>query len=180
MEGLVEHPVTADSAIEPFLKENIPGLWTYYCVSQTYKVPNRFMALRSPRCRAIGILMYYYNIKGFLHWGYNFYYSALSKTMINPFQDTGGLRDWPAGDPFLVYPGADGRPLSSIRGEVQREAMEDIRILSLAEGVLGRDSVLAIIHEDWPGELTFTDYPQNAEYYFNLREKIAEALAKKN
>jgi hypothetical protein len=173
-EGLVDHPIPANDAIAPFLEANINGLWVYYCVGQSYRVPNRFIALPSPRSRAMGVLMYLYNIAGFLHWGYNFYYSALSKTLINPFLKTGGLKDWPAGDPFIVYPGDNRKPLSSIRGEVHRESLEDMRILALAEKKAGREAVLGVIHEDFPGEMTFDNYPEEASYYIRLREKAAK------
>jgi hypothetical protein len=63
--GILEHPVPANDAIRPFLKAKIPGLWIYYCVGQSYLVPNRFIALSSPRTRAMGVLMYYFNIAGF-------------------------------------------------------------------------------------------------------------------
>jgi hypothetical protein len=175
--GLVEHPVPANDAVSPFLKAQIPGLWIYYCVGQSRRVPNRFIALPSPRSRAMGVLMYLYHIAGFLHWGYNYYYSALSKSLIDPFFKTGGRKDWPAGDPFLVYPGKDGTVLSSIRGEVHRESLEDIRILRLVEMKKGRDAALAIIHDDFPGEITFDNYPQEASYYTELREKAGKILA---
>jgi len=175
-EGVVEHPVPANDAIAPFLKAQVPDLWVYYCVGQSYLVPNRFIALPSARQRAMGVLMYYYGIKGFLQWGYNYYYSALSKHLINPFLKTGGLRDWPAGDPFLVYPGEDRKPLSSIRGEVHRESFEDMRILALVEERAGRDAVLKMIHEDFPGKLTFENYPLEPHYYTRLRERAAEIL----
>jgi hypothetical protein len=70
--GIVEHPVPANDAIMPFLEAKIPGLWVYYCVGQSYRVPNRFIALPSPRCRAMGLLMYLYRIEGFLQWGYTY------------------------------------------------------------------------------------------------------------
>jgi hypothetical protein len=175
-EGVVEHPVAANDAIAPFLNAKIPGLWVYYCVGQSYLVPNRFIALPSPRCRAMGVLMYLNNIAGFLQWGYNFYYSELSRTLIDPFFKTGGLKNWPAGDPFLVYPGSDRKPLSSIRGEVHRESLEDMRILSLVEARAGREAALKIIHEDFPGELSFDHYPLEAAYYTGLREKAAKIL----
>jgi hypothetical protein len=175
-EGILEHPVPANDAIRPFLEANINGLWTYYCVGQSYLVPNRFIALPSPRTRAMGILMYYFNIQGFLQWGYNYYYSALSKTLIDPFFKTGGLKDWPAGDPFLVYPGPDGSPLSSIRGEVHRESLEDMRILALVEEKKGREAAVNLIQSGFSGELSFENYPQEPAFYTGLREKAAKLL----
>jgi hypothetical protein len=177
-EGVLQHPVAANDAIGPFLEAKIPWLWTYYCVAQSYLVPNRFIALRSPRTRAMGVLMYYFDIAGFLQWGYNYYYSALSETLLDPFFKTGGLKNWPGGDPFLVYPGADGRPLSSIRGEVIRESIEDMRVLALVEARLGREASRALIKEGFPGELSFERYPLEPAFYTGLRERAAELLGR--
>ncbi|GHV50813.1 hypothetical protein AGMMS49579_05010 [Spirochaetia bacterium] len=175
-EGVIEHPVTGNNHLGPFIEAKVPDLWTYYCCGQSVNVPNRFFAMPSARNRAMGVLMYRYNITGFLQWGYNFYYSQYSKKLIDPFFDTGASRAFPAGDAFLVYPGDDGKPRSSIRGEVLREAMEDMRILNLVEEKLGRDWALKIIHEDFPGEMSFEKYPLDPEYYVRLREKAAGAL----
>ena len=173
-EGIVEHPIPSVDHIKPFLE--IPDLWTYYCTGQYYLVPNRFFAMPSARTRALGILMYYFNIKGFLQWGYNFYYSQNSRKLINPFCEASGIRAWPAGDPFLVYPGENGRPLSSIRGEVHRESLEDYRLLQLAEEKTGRNKIISLINEEFRGPLSFEHYPLENEYYYRLREKIAEIL----
>lgn len=70
----------------------------------------------SARNRIMGVLMYLYRIEGFLHWGYNFYNSMFSIEHIDPFFDTHAGFAFPSGDPFLVYPGADGEPWSSIPG----------------------------------------------------------------
>jgi hypothetical protein len=130
----------------------------------------------SSRTRAMGILMWYFNIKGFLQWGYNFYYSQNSRKLINPFLEASGCHAWPAGDPFLVYPGEGGKPLSSIRGEVHRESFEDMRLLCLLEDKIGREAVLALIHEDFSGKINFERYPLEGEYYFRLREKAVKLL----
>jgi hypothetical protein len=124
----------------------------------------------------MGILMYHYDVKGFLQWAYNFYYSQNSRSLINPYAEASGGRAWPAGDPFLVYPGENGKPLSSIRGEVHRESFEDYRLLSLVEKKAGRNAALALLLEDFPGPLSFTHYPQEPGYYFRLREKAAKLL----
>ncbi|MDR0311987.1 MAG: DUF4091 domain-containing protein [Treponema sp.] len=176
-EGIVTHPIPPVNHAAPFIEEGIPDLWVYYCTGQYYKVPNRFFAMPSSRTRAMGILMYYFNIKGFLQWGYNFYYSQNSRKLINPFLEASGCLAWPAGDPFLVYPGEDGKPLSSIRGEVHREGFEDIRLLCLLEEKIGRESVLALIHEDFPDKIHFEHYPLEPEYYFRLREKAVGLLS---
>ena len=176
VEGVVENPVPAINHITPFLEAGTPNLWVYYCTGQYYKVPNRFFAMPLARTRAMGILMYYFEVKGFLQWGYNFYYSQNSRKPINPFTEASGVRSWPAGDPFLVYPGENGKPLSSIRAEAHRESLEDMRLLDLAEQRAGRKAVLSLIHEDFCGPLNFERYPDEPSYYFRLREKTAKLL----
>jgi hypothetical protein len=52
-----------------------------------------------------------------------------------------------------------------------------MRILALVEMKKGREAALSIIHEDFPGEITFDNYPQEASYYTGLREKAAKILA---
>ena len=44
---------------------------------------NRFIAMPSYRTRSIGMQMFGYGIKGFLHWGYNFYNTQYSREQIN-------------------------------------------------------------------------------------------------
>jgi hypothetical protein len=183
-EGILEHPVPANNNIAPFIGAKIPDLWTYYCCGQSRYVPNRFLAMPSTRNRVMGILMYLYRIAGFLHWGYNYYYNHPDKStlenlkIVDPFFDQSGVYRFPAGDSFLVYPGEDGGPLSSIRGEVQREAIDDIRVLELVEDKIGRDMTEKLIHEDFPEAINFEHYPLNPLYYTRLREKAAGILGK--
>ena len=77
-QGLVECPVTAVNHIAPFLKHEVPNQWAYYCISQQELVTNCFIANPSCRTRIAGFLLYRYDIKGFLHWGFNYYNSELS------------------------------------------------------------------------------------------------------
>lgn len=107
-EGLVKLPVAADDHIQPFLEHGVDPLWTYYCCGQIKKVSNKFIGQPSSTNRILGAQMFKYDIKGFLQWGYNFWYSDLSRHPINPFQTTDGNCVWPSGDPFCVYPGEDG------------------------------------------------------------------------
>jgi hypothetical protein len=173
--GCVELPIPANDHIEAF-KGKVENLWTYYCIAQGNLVPNRFIAQSSARNRIMGVLLYLYSISGFLHWGFNFYNDENSRNAINPFETTDGNCAFPAGDAFLVYPGSDGKPLSSIRNEVQMEAFFDLRCLKLLEEKTGRDEVVALIKEGELCTFTFTDYPRNAEYLLNLRKRLMEKL----
>ena len=126
--GLVKHPVPANNHIGPFVG-NVAGLWSYYCCGQQHLVPNRMIAMPSARNRIMGTLCYVYDLAGFLQWGFNFYYSQYSRRFIDPFACTDAGGAFPAGDPFIVYPGENGEPLDSIRHEVFADGLQDLRAL---------------------------------------------------
>ena len=67
--GIVEKPIPSNDHIQAFIDHGVEDLWVYYCCGQSDKVPNRFFAMPSARNRIMGVLMYLYKIKGFLHWG---------------------------------------------------------------------------------------------------------------
>lgn len=178
-QGLVEHPVPANDHIQPFLDAGVPDLWVYYCCAQGLHVPNRFYAMPSARNRIMGVLMYRYNIRGFLHWGYNFYFNQYSREKVDPYSITHCDYAFPSGDPYLVYPGKDGEPLSSIRAEVQSEALVDLRAFQTLEKHLGREAVLQMIDRNAGMEkMTFKKYPTDASYLLELRREVFEALEK--
>jgi hypothetical protein len=175
--GLVKTPVVANDYIQPFFDAKVPDLWVYYCCVQGDKAPNRFFAMPSYRNRVMGVLMYLYDTVGFLQWGFNFYSAKYSIHPIDPFRCADGDCGYPAGDPFLVYPGPDGRPLSSIRAEVQDDALLDLRALRLLESLAGRDYTTALILEVAGMEkLTFMDYPSNDSFLLTLRERVAAEI----
>lgn len=176
-EGLVEHPVVANDHIEPFLRAGVPGLWVYYCCSQCVDVPNRFYAMPSARNRIMGVLMYLYDICGFLHWGFNFYNAQYSLRPVDPYRVTHAMYAFPSGDAYLVYPGPGGEPLSSIRAEVQQDALYDLRALRQLESLAGRAFVEAMIYElAGTDHMTFKDYPVQANFLLALRERVAAEI----
>ena len=175
--GFIRTPVVSEDHVEPFVAAKVPGLWTYYCCGQHDQVPNRFLAMPSARCRILGVLLYRYDFAGFLQWGFNFYNTAGSTAQLDPWRNADGLGSWPAGDPFIVYPAPDGTAYESLRGAVLREAMQDLRMLRLAEAKLGRDAVLALVEGSWNGgALSMTHYPADPAYFARLRAAICAAL----
>ena len=124
----------------------------------------------------MGVLMYLYQIKGFLHWGYNFYFTQYSRKSADPYRMTHSDYAFPSGDSYLVYPGEGGEPLTSVRAEVQNEALADIRILNALEKRKGRGEVEKIIYGEETEPFTFKKYPHSAEYLLSLREKLFDAL----
>jgi len=175
-QGAVSIPIPAVDHITPFLDANIPELWCYYCCAQSFEVPNLFFMQPSYRNRILGVLLYKYNISGFLHWGYNFYNSVHSVYPVDPFMTTDADGAFPSGDSFVVYPGADGKPLASLRLMVSDEAFNDYKALKLLESMIGTEAVNALIDADIEAPLTFSQFPQNDEYILRLRKCINDKI----
>ncbi len=174
---LVEKPIPCLTHIHPFLEAKVPGLWTYYCVSQGVKVSNRFVSMPSARNRILGVQLYKFNIEGFLQWGFNFYNSQYSLEHINPFFVTDADCAFPTGDSFLVYPGRGGRPLDSIRLMVFAQGQFDLRALALLESLTSREFVLGLAEES--GSIEFDSYPTDEGYLLGLRERVNEEIKKR-
>ncbi|NMA82909.1 MAG: DUF4091 domain-containing protein [Epulopiscium sp.] len=174
--GLVKNPIPANNHIEDFLENEVPNLWTYYCCSQYKDVSNRFFNMESARNRIIGIQLYKFNIVGFLHWGYNFWYSQYSRYPINPFTVTDAGHAFPSGDAFLVYPSEEG-PIESLRLKVFFEALQDLRALQLLETFIGREEVIKFIEKDLEQPITFSEYPRDAQWLLLKREEINQKIA---
>lgn len=170
--GAVAVPVPANDKLEPFIEAGVKPLWTYYCCVQTKEVPNRFVAMPSARNRISGVLEYIYDIKGFLHWGFNFYYNRFSDALLNPYADCCGDYFVPAGDAFSVYPKADGTALDTVHFLVFKHSREDIRALELLGSLTSKEYVKRLISESAGYEMTFKKYPKDQDYILTLRERV--------
>ncbi|MDO4588165.1 MAG: DUF4091 domain-containing protein [Planctomycetia bacterium] len=96
--------------------------WYYICchpVGSAY--PNRFMDIPGSRVRVLHWINFTDDLSGYLHWGYNYWEGDVFGA---PTEKYG------PGDTHIVYPGENG-PLDSIRGEIQRESIEDFEYLTL-------------------------------------------------
>lgn len=144
------------------------------------RLSTRFFRIANPakqRNRIYGVLLYKYRIEGTLHWGYNFYNAQYSTHPISPYAVTDADGAFPAGDPFLVYPGEGGVPEESIRMMVCAEAMQDLRAFQLLETLAGRDFVLALMEKDLARPLTFYDYLHSDAYLLGLRNRVNREIA---
>lgn len=171
--GVSRHPVVSLQHLETFIENNVPDLWTYTCCAPGTTYSNRFFAMPSGRNRILGIQMYKYDVKGFLHWGYNFYNTQLSVEKIDPYKVTDAGCAFQSGDSFSVYP-YDNGAIHSIRSRVFYDALQDMRALKLLESKIGKDGVEKLIDSD--GELTLKDYPKDYTYILKLRDKINNML----
>ena len=176
--GAVKNPVCSNNHITPFLEAEVPGLWTYYCVSQPVNVSNRYISMPLWRTRSIGMQMYKYNIEGFLQWGYNFYNNQFSDTPINPFLITDCDGSFPAGDAYSVYPGANGEALESIRIIAHHQGLTDIKAMKLCEKFYGHDAVVEVIESTLGKTLTFDTCAKSAETMLLIRERINSMIKK--
>jgi len=174
--GAVTCPIPAINHLEPFLENNVPGLWTYYCVSQYKDVTNLFIAMPSTRTRMLGVQLYRYQIAGFLQWGYNFYNTFWSAYPINPYFTTDADGRFHAGDPLQVYPGEGGVPEESLRIVVLHQAMQDLRALEWLETLIGREKTLALLFDCAQGPLTLTEYPHDPAFFATLRQRVNAAI----
>ena len=176
--GALKTPVPVTSSIMPFVEANVPNLWTYYACNELVGYSNCYVAMPSWRTRSLGMQLYKYNIFGFLHWGFNYYNNRASGDAINPFLDLGG-EDWvPAGDTFIVYPGADGEPLESIRAITMDEVMQDVRAMRLAESYTSHDEVVRAMEEALGREITFAVCARTADEMLRVREAVNSLIAK--
>lgn len=171
-DGVVDTPIPSNDHIKPFIENNVPGLWTYYCCGQLINVSNRLIYMPSWRNRSIGMQMYKYNIVGFLQWGYNFYNNRQSMDSIDPNEELGGGHWVPAGDTHSVYPAADGTALESLRIVVFHDAIQDISAMKLCESLYSKEEVIAAMESILGASIAFDRCAYTAFEMQAIREKI--------
>lgn len=147
--GVVQTPIAAIENAEDFLNRT-EHLWLYYTGLQSHNgLSNRLIGMPHERNRVLGVQLYYYNISGFLNWGFNAHHNRLSRKMINPrfSSDMGGA--FTGGTSYMVYPGAEGAD-ASVRLMIFRDQMQDIRAFEKLEEIIGREEVCALIKKYIP------------------------------
>ncbi len=175
--GIIKLPIPANDRIEPFIGK-VPELWTYYCCAQVKGVSNRFFSMPSARNRVLGYQLYKFGVKGFLHWGYNFWNTRYSKRPVDPFTETDAGGAFSSGDAFVVYPAADGTPLRSLRLSVFNDGLQDMRALQLLESLVGREKTMEILEQGTESPITFASFPHSDEWLLGRREAINDAIRK--
>ena len=147
--------------------------WTYYCCVPRGRFPNRFLDMPLYRVRVLGLILFRFQLTGFLHWGLNYWFKSQTTELIDPFHVSDGLfwPLWVPGDTFVLYPGEDG-PIDSVRWENYRDAFDDWRLLETAAAKVGKKRVLKLLEEI----VDFDDYPQTAEYIRKVRAATARLL----
>jgi hypothetical protein len=146
--GLVDQPIIATKNLGNYDFDRRDTMWLYYTGGDE-STSNRKISNTAAATRAIGIHMYKYRAKGFLHWAYNYYYDRLSFGYSAPQAFPNAYKALP-GISYLAYPvneRGEKTVTPSIREKLMREAMDDLRALKLLELKIGREKTLALCEE---------------------------------
>lgn len=172
--GLVSTPIARTNNAGDFV-DRCDDLWIYYTGGECYDgLSNRLIQLPRERNRSMGWQLYWARAKGFLHWGYNFYYGRLSHGLYDPALDPCcGFAN--AGTTYSVYPGRHGRPLQSIHQKIFTDALIDHRALQLLESLTDRDTCMELIHR-YLGEPSFYNTPHSPQTLLAFRLAVNEKI----
>jgi hypothetical protein len=106
-------------------------IWFYTCCHPQGRYPNRFLDQPLVKARALHWISYLYDLKGYLHWGFNWYTAEG-----DPYSEKGS-NPWnlPPGDSQVAYPGTNGW-LGSMRLSTMRDGLQDYEYLWTLENRL--------------------------------------------
>lgn len=165
-EGLCDMPIPSIATAHIFDEANCPH-WVYFCCGPRGEWLQRLLDTPLPKIRMSGWLFHKLQAKGFLHWGHNYWYKFCTGDIADPFQDAsvGAWPGLPYGDPFVVYPGANG-PIDSIRWEVFYESLQDYALLQSA-GIKPEDKLFEKL-------VSYAVFPKTEDWLSNARKVVLE------
>lgn len=177
-EAKIHSPIiSVNSEDMPKFIENAPNRWLYYtgeCLVEGFT--NRLVTTTAPRCRVVGVQMFYFDMKGFLHWGFNYYYDKLSHGLCDVKVNPCNYGNYP-GTSFMCYPNSDGTALCSTRMKTFYEGILDYEALMKLSELAGRETALKLI-EDFFGEMKFTYCPDDDLTLINFRKVLNNEIKK--
>ena len=172
-QGLVQTPVVFISYAEDCIGV-CDDFWLYYTGEMVeQEITNRLITINSARTRVLGLQLWYYGAKGFLHWAYNYCYDYMSTGFFDPLSNPCGYKNYP-GASFLAYYTPTGA-IPSITEKLMGEAMDDVRALQTLESLIGRQSVLSLCEKVLGKSISNSLVPQE-EDMVRLRLAINEAI----
>lgn len=135
-------PVTSNwnqDVAEQYVKDG-DEVWWYVCVNPHHPYANFFIDYPTIDSRVIFWQCWKYDIPGFLYYAINLWEN--NRSLKSKAGEAHPLRDWDPltidtanGDGLLVYPGPEGRFLSSMRLEAIRDGIEDWECLNILEQI---------------------------------------------
>ena len=174
--GLVQCPIVATASAEKF--DGKCDEWMLYYTGGTpdVRLSNRLVSCSPIRTRMIGLQLYRYGARGFLHWGYNYYYGRMTHGIFDPATDPCGYRNIP-GASYLVYPGFDRTCQPSVREKQMGDAVSDYRALCLLDSLVGRDETLKICAEALGVEsIDIHTLPEDPAALIKMRRAVNAAI----
>lgn len=173
-QGVASTPVAFIAYAEDFVGV-CDNFWLYYTGGLNRKeIASRLISVNSARTRVLGLQLWYYGAKGFLHWGYNYCYNYMSNGFFDPISNPCGYKNYPGGS-FLAYYTPEGA-IPSIAEKLMGEAMDDVRALQTLETLVGRQAVLALCESVLGKPVSNTLVPGEQDMV-KLRFAVNEALA---
>lgn len=175
-DGSVSIPIVVTTNVKSFMGK-CKNLWAYYTGGQcTEGYTNRRLDHASERNRMLGIHLYTHDIKGFLHWGYNFYYDTLSHGVFDPKINPCFFEGRNPGTSYLVYPATDGTCISSIRQKVFYEGINDMRALQALQKRIGRKATLELVTKYY-APIDFSVGAESEEKLLAFRDEVNQTIA---
>ncbi len=145
-------------------------IYLYNCCGPAESWLNRFIDKPVWQMRVLGWLLYAWDVKGFLHWGYNFWSDWNTEETLEISEEE------VKGDHYTIYPDPHFayKVRSSIRYEANRDAAQDYELLT----ILGRKdlerakALVAAIARD-----AHTDYTHDTGLMLKMREALVREAA---
>ena len=176
-QGLVEMPIVDVQSVDGY-DGRCDNMMLYYTGGEgTPGLVNRTLTSAPQRTRALGYVLYRYDAKGFLNWGYNYYYGRLSSGCHHPATDPCFYKSIPACS-YLVYPDTDGSPLPSLREKQMLAAMSDYRALRLLESLIGREETMALCKKMLGERIDPTTVCKTGNEHLAFRAAVNERIEK--
>ena len=179
--GYVKTPVVSISKADNFCGK-CKDYWLYYTGgyyegSGLEQCSNRLLTSKSYRARILGLHMYAMGAKGFLHWGYNYWYDRMTTGICDPKGDACFYKQLP-GAAYLVYPGIDDVH-SSLREKYMLQAINDYRALKLLEEYVGYNRVMEICEEYFGEKISVNTMAESVTHMEAFREMINNEIKSK-
>ncbi len=174
--GLVRLPIVDMAFVDDF-DGRCNEMMLYYTGGEKQPgMSNRLLTNAPSRTRVLGLHLYRYRARGFLHWGYNYTYGRLSQGLFDPATDPCFYKNIP-GVTYLVYADRRGNPMPSLRERQMCEAINDYRALKLLESFIGYDAVMQLCTEVMGEPIGFLTLPHHPDTLITLRDRVNRAIA---
>ena len=175
--GLVKLPIVGTAYANDF-DGRCDNMMLYYTGGEKlYSLSNRLLSNIPADTRMLGVHLFRYRAKGFLHWGYNYTYGRVSQGHFHPAVDPCFYKNMP-GVTYLVYPNNHRGLYPSLREKELAAAMNDFRALTLLSSLIGYEATLKICEDAIGAPIDIFTLPHSADTMHALREAVNLAIAK--